>query len=110
MKLLSVNVSKPREIIHNGKPVMTGIYKEPVEGRVMLRTLNLDGDQQADLKAHGGKYKAVYVYTYEHYAFWEKELGRDDLNMGNLGKILRSKIWRKIQSISAINSVLARHC
>lgn len=86
MKLLSVNVSKPREIIHNGKPVMTGIYKEPVEGRVMLRTLNLDGDQQADLKAHGGKYKAVYVYTYEHYAFWEKELGRDDFEYGQFGE------------------------
>jgi MOSC domain-containing protein YiiM len=86
MKLLSVNVAQPREIIHNGKPVMTGIYKEPFEGRVMLRPLNLDGDQQADLKAHGGKYKAAYVYSFEHYAFWERELGRDDFEFGEFGE------------------------
>jgi len=86
MKLLSINVAQPREIIYNGKPVMTGIYKEPIEGRVMLRHLNLDGDRQADLKAHGGKYKAVYVYTYEHYAFWEQELGRDAFEFGHFGE------------------------
>lgn len=86
MKLLSVNVAQPREIIYNGKPVLTGIYKEPIEGRVMLHQLNLDGDKQADLKAHGGKYKAVYFYSYDHYVFWEQELGRDDFEFGQFGE------------------------
>ncbi len=67
MKILSVNVSLPREITHNGKAVTTGIFKEPVEGRVMLRTLNLDGDGQADLVGHGGIYRAAYAYTFENY-------------------------------------------
>ena len=53
MKLLSVNVSLPREVPHGGKTVTTGIFKEPVDGRVMLRRLNLDGDGQADLRGHG---------------------------------------------------------
>ena len=63
MKILSVNVSLPKEITHNGRTVTTCIFKEPVDGRVMLRTLNLDGDGQADLVGHGGEYKAAYVYA-----------------------------------------------
>jgi len=86
MKLLSVNVSQPKEIIHNGKPVMTGIFKVPVQGRVMLHELNLDGDRQADLRAHGGPYKAVYAYPYEHYATWASELNRDDFTYGQFGE------------------------
>lgn len=69
MKILSVNVSLPREITHNGKTVTTGICKEPVDARVMLRTLNLDGDGQADLVGHGGIYRAAYVYTFENYRY-----------------------------------------
>jgi hypothetical protein len=62
MKILSVNVGLPREVIWQGKLVATGIFKEPVNVPVMVRTLNLDGDQQADLTVHGGVNKAVYVY------------------------------------------------
>jgi Kef-type K+ transport system membrane component KefB len=62
MKLLSVNVSLPREVPHGRKKVSTGIFKEPVAGRIMLRTLNLDGNGQADLVNHGGTYRAVYAY------------------------------------------------
>ena len=54
MKLISINVSLPQTVIYQGKPVSTGIFKKPVSARVMLRTLNLDGDQQADRKVHGG--------------------------------------------------------
>ena len=61
MKLLSVNVSLPKEVLYQGKIVRTGIFKEPVQGRVNLRRLNLDGDGQADLIGHGGPFKAVYV-------------------------------------------------
>ncbi len=88
MKLLSVNVSLPKEITHDGKTVTTGIFKEPVDGRVMLRALNLDGDGQADLVGHGGKYKAAYVYTFENYGYWESELGRTDFTYGQFGENL----------------------
>lgn len=67
MKLLSVNVSHPRDVPHMKKTVSTGIFKEPVIGRVMLRTLHLEGDGQADRENHGGIYKAVYAYSIEHY-------------------------------------------
>ena len=86
MKLLSVNVSPPTEVAHGGKTVTTGIFKRPVEGRVMLRTLNLDGDRQADLVGHGGIYKAVYAYSVENYEYWERELGRTDLAFGQFGE------------------------
>ncbi len=86
MKLLSVNVSLPKEIDHRGKTVTTGIFKEPVDGRVMLRALNLDGDGQADLIGHGGKFRAVYVYSYDNYAYWKRELGRTDFTFGQFGE------------------------
>ena len=70
MKLVSVNVGLPRVVMSNGDPVSTGIFKEPVAGAVMLRTLNLDGDRQADLSVHGGPSKAVYAYPSEHYDYW----------------------------------------
>ncbi len=91
MKLLSVNVSRPREVVHNGKIVMTAIYKKPVDGRVMVRTLNIDGDGQANLQAHGGTYKAVYAYSFENYAYWQAELGRDDFGFGQFGENLTTE-------------------
>lgn len=86
MKLLSVNVSLGREVPYKGKTVTTGIFKEPVDGRVMLRTLNLDGDRQVDLKGHGGPYKAICVYSIEQYERWQQELGRDDFSHGQFGE------------------------
>jgi MOSC domain-containing protein YiiM len=86
MTLLSVNVALPRDVSYMGKAVRTGIFKEPVRGRLMLRTLNLDGDGQADRENHGGIYKAVYAYTIEHYEHWRRELGRPDLAPGQFGE------------------------
>lgn len=86
MTVRSVNVGLPREVLWHGRPVTTGIYKEPVDGRVALRTLNLDGDRQADLSVHGGAAKAVYCYPSEHYAYWRDELGRSDLPDGMFGE------------------------
>ncbi len=86
MKLETIQVSKPKTVPYRGKEMETGIFKEPIEGRVMLRELNLDGDGQADLNAHGGIYKAVYVYPQEHYAYWSTELDRDDLKYGQFGE------------------------
>jgi MOSC domain-containing protein YiiM len=74
MKLVSVNVGLPREVTWQGQSVTTGIYKQPVEGRVILRKLNLEGDRQADLSVHGGANKAVYCYPLEHYEYWKREL------------------------------------
>ena len=86
MKLLSVSVSLRKEVPYMGKTVATGIFKEPVNERVMLRTLNLDGDQQVDLKGHGGIYKAACVYTIENYEHWKQELGRTDFKIPQFGE------------------------
>jgi MOSC domain-containing protein YiiM len=86
MKLLSVNVGLPRELQWNGRIIRTSIFKSPVTGRVPVRKLNLDGDQQSDLKVHGGVDKAVYVYPSEHYAFWRDELPNVDLPWGAFGE------------------------
>jgi Uncharacterized protein conserved in bacteria len=88
MKLLSVNVSQLTTVAYRGRSVMTGIFKTPVAGRVMVRRTNLDGDRQADLSVHGGADKAVYVYPSEHYATWAHELSRSDLAYGQFGENL----------------------
>ena len=88
MKIISVNVGTPELVIVNEKPVLTSIFKEPIAGRVMLRTLNLDGDRQADLSVHGGPDKAVYAYPSEHYPFWKHELPEMELPWGMFGENL----------------------
>ena len=87
MRVVSVNVGLPRTVRSGRRDVRTGIFKEPVEGRVALRRLNLDGDRQADLAVHGGAAKAVYAYALEHYAFWQEELG-EALPFGAFGENL----------------------
>src|SRR5437868_4184874 len=86
MKLISVNVGLPREIDVNGKSVRTSIWKDPVQGRVHVSTLNLHGDQQSDLSVHGGVDKAVYLYPSEHYAYWRGELPEVELPWGAFGE------------------------
>src|SRR3954462_15000647 len=88
MKIISLNVGLPRLVLRNDEPVSTGIFKEPIAGRVMMRTLNLDGDRQADLSVHGGPQKAIYVYPSEHYDFWKLELPGLDLPWGMFGENL----------------------
>jgi len=86
MKVVSLNVGLPREVLWHGRTVTTGIYKQPVNGRVPLRTLNLDGDRQADLTVHGGAQKAVYCYPIAHYEYWKKELPGRDLPLAIFGE------------------------
>jgi MOSC domain-containing protein YiiM len=86
MKILSVNVGLPREVTWQGELVTTGIFKEPVKTPLMMRTLNLDGDGQADLTVHGGASKAVYAYPSEHYGYWRTELPGVDLPWGMFGE------------------------
>jgi MOSC domain-containing protein YiiM len=90
-KILSVNVSLPKEVDFEGQKVTTGIFKEPIEGRVMLRTLNLDGDKQADLTVHGGPDKAVYTYPIEHYEFWHKVYSKMEMPNGMFGENLTTE-------------------
>lgn len=86
IKLVSVNAGLPREVTWHGQTVTTGIFKQPVKGRVALRKLNLDGDRQADLTVHGGERKAVYCYPLAHYEFWKNELPGRELPLAIFGE------------------------
>jgi MOSC domain-containing protein YiiM len=95
MRVISLNVGLPRSVPWRGRTVTTGIFKEPVSGRVPMRRLNLDGDRQADLSVHGGPDKAVYVYPAENYPFWRGELPEHDLGWGGFGENLTTEGWRE---------------
>jgi MOSC domain-containing protein YiiM len=86
MQLISVNVGLPREVVWRNMTISTGIFKYPVAGRVRLRKLNLDGDKNVDLAVHGGPDRPVYAYPAEHYEYWKRELGKDDLPWGSFGE------------------------
>ena len=91
MKLLSVNVSQPKPVEFDGQDYLTGINKQAVKGRIWMGRLNLDGDGQADLDAHGGPNRALYCYPHENYAYWRKELQRDDFQYGQFGENLTTQ-------------------
>jgi ferredoxin-NADP reductase/MOSC domain-containing protein YiiM len=85
-RLLSVNVGLPRDVTWNGKTVRTSVWKSPVDGRRMVRRLNIQGDAQADLTGHGGEQRAVFVYQMDSYHYWESFLGRNDFTFGQFGE------------------------
>jgi len=85
-RLLSVNVGLPRDIAWHGETVRTAIWKESVQGRRMVRRLNIDGDGQGDLAGHGGEQRAVFVYQMDSYHYWERQLGRNDFVFGQFGE------------------------
>ena len=85
-RLLAVNVGLPRDVAWNGKTVRTSVWKSPVDGRRMVRRLNIDGDAQADLAGHGGEQRAVFVYQMDSYHYWERFLGRSDFTYGQFGE------------------------
>jgi MOSC domain-containing protein YiiM len=87
VKLISLNVGSPRTVVWQGRKVRTGIFKNPVSGKVAVTRLNLEGDGQADLRVHGGEDKAVYAYPAEHYSAWSAELSRE-LPFGQFGENL----------------------
>ncbi len=91
MKIISVNVGLPREVVWKGITVQTAIFKEPVAGAVAIRELNLAGDLQADLRVHGGSEKAVYAYPAEHYDYWRKQLSGFSLSWGAFGENLTTE-------------------
>ena len=88
VRIVSVNVGQPREIALRDRVVLTSIFKSPVQGRVAVRGHNIEGDRQADLRVHGGPYKAIYAYASEHYSYWAKELPDADLPWGSFGENL----------------------
>src|SRR2546422_8135564 len=85
-RLLSVNVGLPRDIAWRGRTVHTAVWKDPVQGRRMVRRLNIDGDGQGDLGGHGGKQRAVFVYQIESYRYWQEQLKRTDFVPGQFGE------------------------
>jgi MOSC domain-containing protein YiiM len=91
MKVLQVNAGLPRLVKYKGQMIATGIFKEPVAGQVKVNEMNLEGDRQADLRVHGGYYKAVYVYPSEHYDYWREELPEMDLTFGMFGENLTTE-------------------
>jgi MOSC domain-containing protein YiiM len=91
VKVLSVNVGRPRDLVWNGREVRTSIWKSPVRGRIHVIGDNLEGDEQSDLTVHGGPNKAVYAYPREHYAFWQGEFPLTALTMGAFGENLTTE-------------------
>ncbi len=77
MKLISVNIARPRLVVHRGKSFSTAIKKQPQQGPVVVTERGLEGDKCADLRHHGGPLQAICVYPYEHYAYFSEKLGRD---------------------------------
>ncbi|MEM7313565.1 MAG: MOSC domain-containing protein [Planctomycetota bacterium] len=66
----------------------TAIFKSPVAGRVAIRRLGLEGDDQADKRVHGGLDQAVYVYDHGYYQQWQELLDRNDFEYGQFGENL----------------------
>ena len=85
-QLLSVNVGLPRDVSWRDEIVHTSIWKEPVQGRRLVRRLNVEGDGQGDLAGHGGEQRAVLVYQIASYRYWEKQLGRNNFTFGQFGE------------------------
>jgi len=88
VKLRSVNISLSKQVQYKDKIVTTGIFKQPVSGRVDIKQFNIVGDQQVDLKNHGGEHKAVYGFASDHYPFWRDKLALDELTYGRFGENL----------------------
>lgn len=91
MRIISVNVGLPREVVWKGMTVQTGIFKDPVDKPVAISKLNLAGDQQADLTVHGGAEKAVYAYPAEHYEYWRTNLPEVRFSWGKFGENLTTE-------------------
>jgi len=88
VRLVSVNVGKSRLLARLGRTLKTGIVKSPISGRIGVSSTGLEGDGQADLDNHGGVDMAVHGYPFEHYAFWQRELGREEMPPGQFGENL----------------------
>lgn len=93
MRIVSVNLGKPQSITWRGQTYQTGIFKTPVAEPILAVSMGLQGDQQVDRRVHGGRDKALYLYSAEHYVYWQKELQRTDLPFGTFGENLTVSEW-----------------
>ena len=110
MKILSLNVSKPKVVRYRGQKITTGIYKTPVHGPHQVRATNIDGDGQADLAVHGGPDKAVYAFPSEHYVRYQKTLDHEPYEFGRFGENLTTEGMFEAESVSATSIGSARPC
>ena len=88
MKIISTNIAQPKTIIWNGKEVKTGIYKEPVDRPIYLGTNHVKDDEVSDRKVHGGEYKACYLFSADHYPYWQQHFPKLNWKYGMLGENL----------------------
>jgi MOSC domain-containing protein YiiM len=91
MRIQALNVSLPKVVVYKGEEVLTGIYKVPTAEPLMVRKLNIDGDEQADLTVHGGDDKAVYGFPAEHYLYYQETLQQDPYQPGQFGENLTTE-------------------
>lgn len=90
MNVISVNVGLPTLLHFNGRTRTSAIVKKPVYGKIEFKNGNLIGDKQADLRVHGGKYKAIYLYPSEHYEYWEDQMPDEKFEWGAFGENITS--------------------
>ncbi|HEU4976917.1 MAG TPA: MOSC domain-containing protein [Baekduia sp.] len=85
--VLSLRVGRPAALPWRGRDVRSAFVKAPVDGRVPAGPLGLAGDEQADLRVHGGPDKAICCYASEHLAGWNQRFGLE-LGPGAFGENL----------------------
>ena len=86
MKIMSTNISKIKTLTFEGKEVTTGIFKNPTADEVIIEQYHIVGDEQADLKNHGGEHKAVYAFSFDYYDYWKSQLDNTQLTHGTFGE------------------------
>jgi len=89
LRVAGVQVGRPSEIREPGDtPWVSAIFKQPVAGPVRFTGSNLAGDEQADLRVHGGPDKAICAYPAVHYPAWREELSEPGMTFGGFGENL----------------------
>lgn len=102
MKTISINIGKTQKIEWKGKEYTSAIFKKPIDRKVKVTTLGLVGDEQANLKVHGGEEKAVYAYVADNYSFWRKEFPNQELPYGMFGENLTIEGWKDAETLTKI--------
>lgn len=91
MEITSTNIAKPTTIVWNGQTQTTGIYKNPNPAGIYLEKEDVKGDEVSDRKHHGGIFKACYIFSEDHYAYWQNLYPNLDFNYGIFGENLTVK-------------------
>lgn len=86
MKVVSVNIGERQGVKYRGKTVQTGIFKKPVTHPIILGKCDVEGDAVIDRRYHGGEFKACYLYSSDHYAFWKNKYPNLEWEYGMFGE------------------------